>query len=105
VAAFPESTDAPASTGPASRDAPPSARAGRDLRGNQIAVRYRGQHLTAEQARNGDWSLTVGERTTRSSYLDYAVAELLGVPSREAIALATKIVEQTAARPGADQSR
>jgi hypothetical protein len=61
---------------------------------------YRGQELTAEQTSDGDWSVTLGGWDARARYLDYAMAELLGVPPGQAIPLATLIVQQLPTEPG-----
>jgi hypothetical protein len=58
----------------------------------KIAIEHRGQELTAEQHADGDRLVTLGDRDVRARYLDYALAELLGVPPGQAIPLATEIV-------------
>lgn len=61
---------------------------------NKVTLDYGGQELTAEKQADDNWLVTLGGRESRARYLDYALVELLGIPSGQAIPLATKIVEQ-----------
>lgn len=60
----------------------------------KVLIDYLGGELIAEKTEDGDWVVALGGREARARYLDYALAELLGVPPGEAIPLATRIVQQ-----------
>ena len=67
-------------------------------------VDYQGEELSAEKTGEG-WRVELGGRDVEAKYLDYALAELLGVRSAHAISLAVRILqslptEETEEDPG-----
>jgi len=68
----------------------------------KVVIEDRGPELVAEKTSDGDWSVTLGGRDARGRYLDYALADLLGVPPGQAIPVATMIVQQLPTEPDED---
>ncbi len=48
---------------------------------------------------DGDWRVRFGDREAQARFLDYALAEVLGIPSGQAIPLSTKIVRELPPEP------
>jgi hypothetical protein len=63
-----------------------------------VILVYNGDEVVATPAEGG-WRVRFRDREVTSAYLEYAIAHVLGVGSRPAIAMATQLVEQLLALP------
>jgi hypothetical protein len=59
----------------------------------RVILRYNGDEVVATPAEGG-WCVRFRDREITSAYLEYAIADVLGVEPRRAIAVATQLIEE-----------